>query len=258
MVPPEDGMVINDNFVCVIDGSTSKTTRRHHPVLSNGRYCMTLISEIVQSMPRHTTMPQFCAAITKKIRAAYRNADIPRLTEHPEERLTASCIVYSDYRKEVWMVGDCQALIDGVFYDNPKPYELKHAEKRIEKLKEILDTKLYSIYDLCSHDLGRDAILQDIIDSMKFQNVTYSVADGFPILMEDVIVINVSGAHSIVFTSDGYPFVLPTLGQSEVALTNQKNRDPLNMRYFKATKAFIPTNSSFDDRTYVRFTCDIS
>ena len=34
-----------------------------------------------------------------------------RLKEHPEERLTASAILYSRTRNEVWMVGDCQAII---------------------------------------------------------------------------------------------------------------------------------------------------
>lgn len=246
-------MAISDDFICVIDGSTSKTPRRHHPTLSNGRYCMTLISEVVKSMPADTSMEVFCDMITAKIRSAYADDDLPRLKEHPEERLTASCIVYSRLRREIWMVGDCQCLMDGTLYENPKPYELSHAEKRIGVL-ETLIAQGHSVDDLCADDLGRTAVVQDIIDSMQMQNVTYSVADGFPILMAKVVKINIThGPMDIVFASDGYPFVLPTLKESEEALDCQRRNDPLNMHTFKATKAFIPGNNSFDDRTYVRF-----
>ena len=61
-----------------------------------------------------------------------------RLKEHPEERLTASAILYSRTRNEVWMVGDCQAIIAGKPYENGKPYEEKIARKRVELIEQGL------------------------------------------------------------------------------------------------------------------------
>jgi hypothetical protein len=43
------------------------------------------------------------------------------------------------------------------------------------------------------------------------------------------------------------------LAESEQKLDEQRRNDPLNIHTFKATKAFVEGNNSFDDRTYVRF-----
>ena len=44
-----------------------------------------------------------------------------RLLQHPEERLTASAVIYSRSRQEVWMVGD-----GGAWTEAQRPY-LNHA-----------------------------------------------------------------------------------------------------------------------------------
>lgn len=43
----EDGMVVTDDFIAVIDGSTSKTPKHLNPDMKNGRYAMMLISEYI-------------------------------------------------------------------------------------------------------------------------------------------------------------------------------------------------------------------
>ena len=57
----------------------------------------------------------------------------------------------------------------------------------------------------------------------------------------------------IVLASDGYPSLCSTLAQSEQRLKEQRLSDPLNIRSFKATKAFASGFNSFDDRAYIRF-----
>ena len=44
----EDGMVVTDDFIAVIDGSTSKTPKHLNPDMKNGRYAMMLISEYIR------------------------------------------------------------------------------------------------------------------------------------------------------------------------------------------------------------------
>ncbi len=173
--------------------------------------------------------------------------------EHPEERLTCSAIIYSRLQRQIWMVGDCQCLLDGQLLENPKPQEAVYAAKRAKHAKQLLAEGM-TIEQLRTHDAARDFILPDIVASMKQQNVTYSVIDGFPIPEHLVPVITLDfHPHEIIFATDGYPILCPTLAESEQRLAQQRENDPLNIDSFLASKAFMLGQDSFDDRTYVRF-----
>lgn len=271
----EDGMVVTDDFIAVIDGSTSKTPKHLNPDMKNGRYAMMLISEYIrEELKADASVDEFCQGVTAYIyNKVYEKLGVEeRLKEHPEERLTASAILYSRTRNEVWMVGDCQAIIDGKLYENGKPYEEKIARKRVELIEQGL-----------SSAEARKQIEPLLIKAMlSGQNQTYTVIDGFPIYREGVKVVSVSDSSSvqdsvpasdsvpcsdsasasdtipsssseIVLASDGYPFLKPTLAASEAALAEQIANDPQNIHSFIATKGIVEGNKSFDDRTYIRF-----
>ena len=271
----EDGMVVTDDFIAVIDGSTSKTPKHLNPDMKNGRYAMMLISEYIrEELKADASVDEFCQGVTAYIyNKVYEKLGVEeRLKKHPEERLTASAILYSRTRNEVWMVGDCQAIIDGKLYENGKPYEEKIARKRVELIEQGL-----------SPAEARKQIEPLLIKAMlSGQNQTYTVIDGFPIYREGVKVVSVSDSSSvqdsvsssdsvpcsdsisasdtipsssseIVLASDGYPFLEPTLAASEAALAEQIANDPQNIRSFIATKGIVEGNKSFDDRTYIRF-----
>lgn len=271
----EDGMVVTDNFIAVIDGSTSKTPKHLNPDMKNGRYAMMLISEYIrEELKADASVDDFCQGVTAYIyNKVYEKLGVEeRLKEHPEERLTASAILYSRTRNEVWMVGDCQAIIDGKLYENGKPYEQEIARKRVELIEQGL-----------SPAEARKQIEPLLIEAMlSGQNQTYPVIDGFPIYREGVKVVSVSDSCSvqdsvpasdsvpcsdsvsasgtifvssseIVLASDGYPFLEPTLAASEAALAEQIANDPQNIHSFIATKGIVEGNKSFDDRTYIRF-----
>ena len=271
----EDGMVVTDDFIAVIDGSTSKTPKHLNPDMKNGRYAMMLISEYIrEELKADASVEEFCQGVTAYIyNKVYEKLGVEeRLKEHPEERLTASAILYSRTRNEVWMVGDCQAIIAGKLYENGKPYEQEIARKRVELIEQGL-----------SPAEARKQIEPLLIEAMlSGQNQTYTVIDGFPIYREGVKVVSVSDSSSvqdsvpasdsvpcsgsasasdtipsssseIVLASDGYPFLEPTLAASEVALSEQIANDPQNIHAFIATKGIVEGNKSFDDRTYIRF-----
>ena len=277
----EDGMVVTDDFIAVIDGSTSKTPKHLNPDMKNGRYAMMLISEYIrEELKVDASVDDFCQGVTAYIyNKVYEKLGVEeRLKEHPEERLTASAILYSRTRNEVWMVGDCQAIIAGKLYENGKPYEEKIARKRVELIEQGL-----------SPAEARKQIEPLLIKAMlSGQNQTYTVIDGFPIYREGVKVVSVSdfcsvqnsvsssdscsvqdtvscsdsvsasgtipsSSSEIVLASDGYPFLKPTLAASEAALAEQIANDPQNIRSFIATKGIVEGNKSFDDRTYIRF-----
>ena len=280
----EDGMVVTDDFIAVIDGSTSKTPKHLNPDMKNGRYAMMLISEYIrEELKADASVDDFCQGVTAYIyNKVYEKLGVEeRLKEHPEERLTASAILYSRTRNEVWMVGDCQAIIDGKLYENGKPYEQEIARKRVELIEQGL-----------SPAEARKQIEPLLIEAMlSGQNQTYTVIDGFPIYREGVKVVSVSDSCSvqdsvpasnsvpasdsvpcsdsvsasgtflvssseIVLASDGYPFLKPTLAESEAALAEQIANDPQNIHSFIATKGIVEGNKSFDDRTYIRFSVE--
>lgn len=277
----EDGMVVTDDFIAVIDGSTSKTPKHLNPDMKNGRYAMMLISEYIrEELKADASVDEFCQGVTAYIyNKVYEKLGVEeRLKEHPEERLTASAILYSRTKNEVWMVGDCQAIIAGKLYENGKPYEEKIARKRVELIEQGL-----------SPAEARKQIEPLLIKAMlSGQNQTYTVIDGFPIYREGVKVVSVSdfcsvqnsvsssdscsvqdtvscsdsasasdtipsSSSEIVLASDGYPFLKPTLAASEAALAEQIANDPQNIHSFIATKGIVEGNKSFDDRTYIRF-----
>ena len=239
----EDGIVITNDFAAVIDGSTSKTPKRLDPSMKNGRFAMLLISEYIKQMPAGYTMNDFCRGITLRIAEEYAKRGIAEdMAKHPEERLTASVIIYSNSRKEVWMVGDCQAIIDGEHYDNSKPYEQEIAMQRATLIKNGMSPKE-----------ARRAIEAQLIKAMlEGQNRQYAVIDGTPIYMPGTRIVTAS--HCVVLASDGYPTLLPTLHKSEEALAQHLTDDPQNITDFIATKGLVEGNVSFDDRAYIKLT----
>lgn len=64
----EDGLVVTDDVVAVIDGSTSKTPYRISPDMRNGRYAMMLISDFIRErLQPDATADDFCRGVTEYI-----------------------------------------------------------------------------------------------------------------------------------------------------------------------------------------------
>lgn len=254
----EDAIAATDNFVAVIDGSTSKTPFRLFPDETNGHAAARLVRDYIERIAQsESTCQQFCEGVTRYLgerfgfefvedlevsnyseTSEHNNAPLP-----PEQRPTCSAVVYSRYRKELWLIGDCQALFDGTLNDNGKPYEATIAHKRAALIREGMSPRD-----------ARKAIEPELIQAMREgQNKTYAVIDGSPIYMDGVKVVSITAeTRELVLASDGYPFLLSTLEASEHALTEQLRRDPQCIDTFVATKGLVEGNLSFDDRTYVR------
>lgn len=258
----EDGLVVTADFIALIDGSTSKTPHHLSPDMKNGRYAMVLISEYIQhELKPESTVEDFCEGVTSYIyNKVYRQQGIEeQMQAHPEERLTASAILYSKAKNEVWMVGDCQAIIDGKLYENNKPFEDIVARRRVELIRRGFTPQE-----------ARKTIEPLLIQAMlEGQNKTYTVIDGFPIYQKGMKVVSLNAPQKnvetdvadslplptkeIVLASDGYPFLKPTLTESEEALAHLLAYDPQCTHEFIATKGIVVGNKSFDDRTYIRF-----
>lgn len=264
----EDGIVVTPHFVAVIDGSTSKTHHRFHPAMRNGRYAMTLLAAFVREAAPDISLHHFCEETTARFAAVYQagqslrsdspaasSPSSPLSTVPPHERLCASIAIYSRAHRQVWLIGDCQCMVDGQLYDNPKPGEALLAAQRARHFPHCYYNEEHMLDGMTIvHDYARDLILPDLIRSMENQNKTYAVIDGYPVYRQGIKTIAIDRADSeVVLATDGYPFLKPTLEASEEALARQLAQDPFCIDSFKATKGLMRGNLSFDDRAYVRF-----
>ena len=278
----EDGIVVTPDFIAVIDGSTSKSSLRHSLFSSNGRYCMQLVSRYLRKAPKSITCEAFCRGVTAYVRKHYRRSRLELMAREPWERMCASAVIFSRVSREVWMIGDCQCLLTPIingnpqapaFYDNPKPYEQQLAEQRaafykadqssrlrLSENRVMRASALSSVSrldrrsELQATDKGRALIIPHMKEAMLRQNIDYAVIDGFPIPQQHVRKLTLDfRPWEIVLASDGYPFLCPTLQESEERLARQLSTDPMNILDFKATKGLQPGNLSFDDRAYIRF-----
>lgn len=151
------------------------------------------------------------------------------------------------------MVGDCQCLVDGKLYENPKPGEKEIAAQRALIIRNSLKEGM-SEAEMRRNDIGRKAILPTLKKACLEQNKLYPVIDGFNIPTHLVKVIPIDDkTHEIVLASDGYPKLMPTLNESEAELQRLLEEDPLCIYENIATKGLNEGQTSFDDRSYIRF-----
>ena len=120
----EDGLFASDDFIAVIDGVTSKGRQRWRTNAGNKtqRAVMRRICEgdnpfELENMPReiekHDFFERLDCALSKAYFADVENDDIT-------EWLRACIVVYSDFHKQVWSLGDCCCMINGKVFDSGK------------------------------------------------------------------------------------------------------------------------------------------
>lgn len=240
---------MTDDFVAVIDGSTSKADVRYSSDVSNGQLCMQIASRVItEKLPADATIHDFCRLTAEAVSAYY-----PEKPQKADNNLmAASAVVLSMKRREVWFVGDCLCLVDGTLYEYPKPEEEINASKRAECIKKMLQEGRVTVDELREHDYGRDSIKNELRSCCEKQNKEYAVINGMDIPEHLVHVVSVADAKEVVLASDGYPILKGTLEGSERELERIINDDPLFIDKYKATKCVMKGYKSFDDRTYIR------
>jgi hypothetical protein len=255
----EDMVVMTDSFAAVIDGATSKTSRRWNGQ-TGGRVAATLIVEAIRQLPADATARVAVDTITERIAALYRQHDVIEIMrDDPVQRVTAAVVAVSFVRGECWLIGDCQCLVGDRHISNELPVDWVTSQARALFLEsELLRGR--SIEELRANDTGREFIRPLLERQGLFQNnpaagaFRYAAVDGFPILDEGIVIVPIDASvDTVVLASDGYPFLMPTLAESESRLHAQLADDPLCFRQFRSTKGLIDGQVSFDDRAYLRW-----
>lgn len=256
--PCEDRLVLCENFVAVTDGATAKGQLLWNGHTSGFRAAQ-IIENVLRELASRATIYDFTESATKAIREYYSSFNrTPIVTKKYEERLTASVVVFSRQRKEIWMIGDCIFRVNGINYRNDKL-----ADKHLARIRSEVDLFLlgngHTTDSLQQNDIGRAFISSTLRDLQYFGNAdesreySYAVIDGFKTDMSKTICMAVPEHSEIVLASDGYPELFGSLSETEEHLQRMLQSDPLCISENKQTKGLMKGNDSYDDRTYVRF-----
>lgn len=248
----EDRVIVAGNYIVVIDGATSKGCPDIDGV-SAGRFAALLVEEAVVKLDGGVAAREAVGKISAYFQQALKaKINMPVGAEPP----SASFVAYARKQKEIWRVGDCPFVIDGKGF---------HAGKEIDEIAsaaralaiELALRKGATVQDMMSKDVGREIILPLLKDQHMLANHAglygYGVINDAPVPEKFIEIVPCAGAAEIILASDGYPQVLPTLGESEAYLQQVLKEDPLLYKKYKSTKGLKSGNVSYDDRSYIRF-----
>lgn len=254
----EDGIFVNENFAAIVDGATSKSPKLWEGKTS-GKVATELILQTLPLLEKDVKPEEAIQKINQSIVDWYIKENIyDFMKDNAVERPTASLIIYSKHVHQLWLVGDCQALIDESAVTNTKLVDYLFENVRAFYLEtELMLGK--TMEDLLEHDTGRDAVVpfiarQTVLQNLSIKNdFTYEVIDGFFRNNEIIKIVDIPiNTKYLVLASDGYPYLKPTLQESEDGLRQVLAEDPLCFRKFKSTKGMKKGSISFDDRSYLK------
>ncbi|MBQ7321726.1 MAG: hypothetical protein IJW99_06490 [Clostridia bacterium] len=250
----EDGLVITDGMVAVIDGVTSKGDRLFGGV-PGGVFAKAVLAECLREADVASMTPQ---ALFSRLSLTLRQATeriCPDLA--PYEYPRACVILYHDRTREIWSYGDCQCIVGGVCHDHGNEIDGLTSSLRALYLEAALlsgaTEEAFAV-----RDVGRERIMDILRLQSLFENrmgpFGYPVINGGEICEEHIRVYPVAEGEEIVLASDGYPKLCATLAESEAFLRRVLEEDPYCYRLYRSTKGLAAENLSFDDRTYCRLT----
>ena len=249
----EDGLVIGEDFVAVIDGVTAKGQHLWKGKKS-GFYAKDILCDYLNHHVITSLKPiEFIEIINSVIKKAVdeENCELA-LEEYPR----ACIILYNDKTKEIWSYGDCQCLINHELYTHEKKIDLLNSNLRSFILEAEL-LKGSTLEELRKRDKGREGIYQNLMNQFLFENIDNEY--GYPVLNGRFVsegllkVYKVEKGDVVVLASDGYPCLKDTLEESESLLKQVLKEDPLLFRMHKSTKGLQKGNTSYDDRCYCKF-----
>lgn len=254
----EDGISIGENYVAVIDGATSKTDRKWNGETS-GRMAARILADAIKKLPPSSTAVDAVKFLTAAIDETYNLHGVKKIVEDdPKQRISASAAIFNSERREIWMVGDCQALIGDRLI-----CEHKAIDKLLSTIRSIfLEIEIARgerIENLLKDDIGRKLILPLLERQTFLQNnpdggdFWYPVLDGFTVPEKGIKALPIPpDVDTIILATDGYPILRNNLEDSEAELQRLLLSDPLLFRQYKSTKGVRSGNESFDDRAYIK------
>ena len=249
----EDGLVITDSIIAVVDGATSKTQKKFDNLASGAFARKTLCNILRQPDIEKLNSEELFSKLTSGLK---ENSEKFHKDLSFEEYPRACIIIYNNLYKEIWSYGDCQCIINGELHTHETAIDALNSQLRAFYLECAL-LEGHNIEELSKCDIGRMGIYDNLKKQYMFENKDvpfgFSVLNGEPINPNMIVRYKIKENDEIVLSSDGYPFLKDTLQESEEQLENVLKNDPMCFSIYKATKGIVDGNYSFDDRCYCKF-----
>jgi hypothetical protein len=253
----EDAIAVTSDFCAVFDGATSKANQSAIAGHTTGRQAVEILLKAICNLPPESSVSQCSNFLTASINDFYRqNALCEVVRNQPERKLTASAVIYSVRKNEVWFFGDCQCRINNQTYKNSKNIDTVLASIRCDILNYLIRHG-HQTETLRLNDMGRKFILNALRDQCAFQNASpdnpyaFPVIDGTPIRLKQIRSIKIPPHSHLILASDGYPLLCNTLAETESALRQTILNDPLCLSLNPQTKGVAIGAYSFDDRSFL-------
>lgn len=255
----EDGIFFNAHFAAVIDGCSSHKGPLHEGK-SSGVIAKDLILNVLEKLPPRSTMQEAFFALNAAFLLWYEQLGLGEVMRaDPSKRCAAYVAMVSKARREIWILGDCQARLDDQVYTSHKPIDTLmenlrslyiEVELQCGKSEGEISRNLEPIQEMLAKHMAFQSLFQN---SQLQTSFSYFVLDGFFTNFAAVQVVKLEGPNKdIAIASDGYPLLLSSLQASEEKLASLLAKDPLCFRENRSTKGLVEGNSSFDDRCYLR------
>lgn len=246
----EDRLVVTPRHVAVIDGATSSG-----PVdgRSGGIVAAETVAAVVTELAADVSARDFVEIATDALAA--------RLSGHvaPESMPpSASVVVWSAARGEVWRIGDCHVRIDAADYPGRKRVDDIAYGYRCAVVRARLRLGLTSVEEERRIPTLRQPFMPLVSVQHAFLNLdeddplAYGCLCGTPVPERFIEVIPAGDAGDIVLCSDGFLAPAPTLAQGLAELDRVRRTDPLMIDEVTGSRPFPPGATVFDDTTYVR------
>ncbi len=249
----EDGLVITDKLVAVIDGVTAKGEKIFDS-LTSGAFARKILSETlskegIDKLNAEELFSKLSQVLKGSAEMFYDNIEY---TDYPR----AAVIVFNSLYNEIWCYGDCQCIINSELFSHEKDIDKLTSKLRAFYLeKALLDGD--SEDDFYTEDIGRKKIMDVLKSQLSFENKNipfgYPILNGFDINSDMIVKYKVVAGDEVILSSDGYPFLENSLEKSEEKLSYLLRNDPHCFRIYKTTKGINKENLSFDDRCYCKF-----
>lgn len=243
----EDGLFISNDFIAVIDGVTAKSNTLFDG-MAGGKAAMEKAKEYLKDADPDFTPEELFNGLNNAIRTLY--------ADEPTGEAAVFIVLYNIKHKKIWGLGDCQCLINGAHHSDEKIFDKIVGDVRALVL-EIARIEGATDDDLIKNDIGREYITPLLKKQHLLANSNsrfgFAVLNGTPFDTEKIYRFDINDGDTVVLASDGYPKIFDTLEKSESYLKHTVDTNPLCDKEFVSTKGLVSGNSSFDDRTYIKF-----
>jgi hypothetical protein len=250
----EDALVITPDFIAVIDGATDKSGIRLDG-RTTGKFAADNVTDSIQNFAPDLTAHEAIDFICHNFKTAldHYRAKLGLSAIHASAGVT----IYSKARREIWRVADGMVMIDGKTDYGVIPCDQVYYDLRALAITHALNEGRTTEEALLADDFTRELLLPLLQKQHLVENheglFGYGVINGDAVPRRYIDIFDVKTADEIIIASDGYIELKPTLAETEAHLFSILKEDPLLYKKHRAVKGWLRGQTSFDDRTYVRF-----